>query len=31
VLDQGEHAPVVAQFHAALLGYDGDNPWKNVM
>jgi hypothetical protein len=31
VLDQGEHVPVVAQFHAVLLGYGGDNSWKNVM
>ena len=30
VLDQGEHVPVVAQFHVVLPGYDGDNPWKNV-
>jgi hypothetical protein len=25
VLDQGEHVPVVAKLHAALLGYHGDN------
>jgi hypothetical protein len=24
-------AGVVVQFHAALLGYEGDNPWKNVL
>jgi hypothetical protein len=30
VLDQGEHVPVLAQFHAVLLGYDSDNAWKNV-
>jgi hypothetical protein len=31
VLDQGVHVPVVAQVHAVLPGYHGDNPWKKVI